>query len=154
MMFLNQLCRALDRNRVRYAIAGGHAVALHGAVRGTMDIDIVINWEQKNLSAAEKCLQELGLVSRLPISAEDVYCFREEYIRNRNLIAWNFHHPEDASKMVDIVISYDLRGKGRKSFQTLHGPVKVLGIGDLIEMKRASGRPQDLADIQALEELQ
>lgn len=153
MMFLNELCAALERNKVRYALAGGYAVALHGAVRGTVDIDIVINWNLKNIRAAEMALQELGLVSRLPITSDDVFAFRDEYIRNRNLVAWNFYHPRDASKLVDIIITGDLKGKRRKNLQTLGGPVQLLGIRDLIEMKRASGRPQDLADIEALEKL-
>ena len=53
----------------------------------------------------------------------------------------------------DIVITQDLKGKRRHTLQTLLGPVHVLAIRDLIEMKRASGRPQDLADIEALEKL-
>lgn len=153
MMFLNELCAALERHGVRYALAGGHAVALHGAVRGTLDIDIAINWNLKNIRAAEKALQELGLVSRLPITADDVFRFRDEYIRNRNLVAWNFYHPGDTARLVDIVITQDLKGKRRHTLQTLLGPVHVLAIRDLIEMKRASGRPQDLADIEALEQL-
>jgi hypothetical protein len=153
MMFLNELCGALDRNNVRYALAGGYAVALHGAVRGTVVIDLVINWNLKNIRSAETALQELGLVSRLPITADDVFGFRDEYIRNRNLVAWNFYHPEDASRLVDIIITDDLKGKRRQTFRTLDGPVQVLGIRDLIKMKRAGGRPQDLADIEALEKL-
>ena len=153
MMFLNELCAALERHGVRYALAGGHAVALHGAVRGTLDIDIAINWNLKNIRAAEKALQELGLVSRLPITADDVFRFRDEYIRNRNLVAWNFYHPGDTARLVDVVITHDLKGKRRRTLQTLGGPVHVLAIRDLIEMKRASGRPQDLADIEALEKL-
>ncbi len=39
MTFLNQICNALQTNRVRYALVGGYAVALHGAVRGTVDVD-------------------------------------------------------------------------------------------------------------------
>ena len=153
MMFLNELCAALERNGVRYALAGGHAVALHGAVRGTLDIDIVINWNHKNLRATEAALQELGMVSRLPITADEVFRFRDEYIRNRNLVAWNFYLPGDAARLVDIVITLDLKGKRRQTVRTLGGPVHVLAIRDLIEMKRASGRPQDLADIEALEKL-
>ncbi|TDJ35665.1 MAG: hypothetical protein E2O56_00795, partial [Gammaproteobacteria bacterium] len=93
MSFLSRLCQGLDRAGLRYAIVGGHAVALHGAVRGTVDIDIALLWNLKTLRGAEQALTELGLVSRLPISAGDVFRFRDEYIENRNLIAWNFHNP-------------------------------------------------------------
>lgn len=138
---------------MRYAVVGGHAVALHGAIRGTVDIDIALLWDLKTLQGAEQTLTELGLVSRLPINAEDVFRFRDEYIENRNLIAWNFYNPDNLTEQVDIVISYDLKGKKRRRIKTADGPVQVLGLKDLIEMKRSSGRRQDLEDANALERL-
>lgn len=153
MSFLSKVGRAFAEKGLRYAIVGGHAVALHGAVRGTVDIDIALSWNLKTLKGAEQALTELGLVSRLPISAEDVFRFRDEYIENRNLIAWNFHNPANPAEQVDIIITYDLRGKQRTRVSTADGPVQVLGLKDLIEMKRASGRPQDLEDADALERL-
>ena len=64
-----------------------------GPVRGTVDVDVALNWSRKDLLAAETALRSIGLVSRLPISANDVYDFRDEYIANRGLVAWNFHQP-------------------------------------------------------------
>jgi len=90
MSFLSKVCRSLAGERVRYAVVGGHAVALHGAVRGTVDIDIALTWDLRSLQAAERALAEMGLVSRLPVGAADVFQFRDEYVRNRNLVAWNF----------------------------------------------------------------
>ena len=76
MTALERICTALGRAGVRYAIVGGHAVALHGAVRGTVDIDVAIAWNRKSLAGAEKTLNELGLVSRLPVTAIDVFNYR------------------------------------------------------------------------------
>jgi hypothetical protein len=153
MPLITRLCQAFARKRLRYAIVGGYAVALHGAVRGTVDIDVALNWNLKSLQVAEQVLMELGLESRLPISAGDVFQFREEYIQNRNLIAWNFHNPSNPTEQVDIIIAYDLKGKKLKRMNTSAGPIQVLSRKDLVEMKRASGRPQDLEDIDALERL-
>jgi hypothetical protein len=47
----------------------------------------------------------------------------------------------------------DLAGKRTISVQTRAGAIRVLSRKDLIAMKRASGRPQDLADADALEKL-
>ena len=127
MMFINKICRALEESDVRYAIAGGYAVALHGAVRGTMDVDIVINWDLRSLHKTEKAFEGIGLVSRLPVNAEDVFLFRDEYISNRNLVAWNFYHPQDVSQQVDIIITYDLKGKRRQRRVTEAGHIQVLG---------------------------
>ncbi len=152
-MFVNRVCNQLSRHRVPYAIVGGYAVALHGAVRGTVDLDVVIRWSQQNLEKAARALDACGLVSTLPIIAGDVYAFREEYIRNRNLIAWNFHNPRAPAEQVDILINYDLQDRKVKIIRTAGGTIKVLNIDDLIVMKRASGREQDVRDAEALEKL-
>jgi len=153
MSFLSLVSRALADSGVRHAVVGGHAVALHGAVRGTVDIDIVLTWGMESLQNAEKALAGIDLVSRLPISADEVFRFREEYIRNRNLVGWSFYNPADLSQQVDIVITYDLKGRKTKRIDTADGPVPILNLKDLIAMKRESARPQDLADIDALERL-
>jgi len=153
MLFINRVCHSLEQNGVRYAIVGGYAVALHGAVRGTMDVDIVINWDLSSLRRTEKALQVIDLVSRLPVNAEDIFQFRDEYVRNRNLVAWNFHNPADLSQQVDIIITYDLKGNSRSRKYSDAGIIQVLGMEELIGMKRESGRPQDLEDVKALEKL-
>lgn len=153
MTFLHRVCQALSGAGLRYAVVGGHAVALHGAVRGTVDIDIALPWNLRSLRAAETALAGLGLRSRLPVGAEEVFRFRDEYVANRNLIAWNFYNPHDPSEQVDVVITYDLTGKRRRRIATAEGPIHVLSRVDLIAMKRASGRPQDTEDADALERL-
>ena len=153
MTFLERTCTALNTSSVHYVVVGGYAVALHGAVRGTLDIDIALRWTRKNLQNAEVALNQIGLVSRLPLTALDVFNYREEYIRNRNLIAWNFHNPDNMSEQLDIIINFDAKGKKVKRAQLSNVVIPVLNIKDLIEMKRVSGRPQDIEDIKALEKL-
>ncbi len=153
MTALTKICGALEQAHVHYAVVGGHAVALHGAVRGTVDIDIVLSWTRESLISAEGALAGLGLVSRLPITASDVLEFRDEYVQNRNLIAWNFYNPDDLSEQVDIVITYDLKGKRRKRIDLENTSIHILSKPDLIKMKRQSGRPQDKEDVIALESL-
>ncbi len=153
MTALEKVCAALAQAKLRFAIVGGHAVALHGAVRGTVDIDIAIPWNRRSLEGAERALTDIGLVSRIPVSANEIFEFRDEYIKNRNLVAWNFYNPNDLSEQVDIVIAYDLKGKRIKQIQLANALVPVLALKDLIEMKRQSGRPQDIEDVRALEKL-
>jgi len=153
MLFVEKVCQSLAAHGVRYALVGGYAVALHGAVRGTMDVDVVIDWTLKALRKTAMALNSLGLVSRLPLRADDVFAYRDEYVKNRNLIAWNFHHPADASQQVDVIITFDLRGRRRHRIPAASGPLFLLTVEDLLDMKKASGRPQDLADVEALERL-
>jgi hypothetical protein len=153
-MFIHQVCAALDEAKVAYAIVGGYAVALHGVVRGTVDVDVALQWSLTNLQNAEAVLKRLCLVSRIPINAENLFHFRDEYIQNRNLIAWNFYSPSNPANQVDIVVNYDLnKSRHTKIVQTSLGKIRILSLLDLIKMKKASGRPQDLEDVKALEGL-
>lgn len=153
MTFLEQICTVFHTAKLRYAVVGGHAVALHGAVRGTVDIDFVFAWNLSTLQQAEALLNQQGLISRLPISAEDVFQFRDEYIENRNLIGWNFYNPSDLSQQVDIIINYKLRANLTKQITVGSVPIQILNKKALIKMKQAAGREQDLEDIAALERL-
>ena len=45
------------------------------------------------VARAEAALLGLGLVSRIPVTAQDVFDNRDEYACQRNLLAWDFHHP-------------------------------------------------------------
>ncbi|MCX7545459.1 hypothetical protein [Marinicella gelatinilytica] len=152
-MFLTELCQSLEKYQVRYALVGGYAVALHGAVRGTVDIDFVINWKLEQLKAVETCLHDLGLVSQLPIDAEQLFHFKDEYINNRQLLAWHFYHPKDLSKQVDLIITFDLSNKKTLSKTVGTTTVQLLNKKDLITMKKQAARPQDLEDIKALKKL-
>lgn len=152
-MFIHDVCTALDKGKIPYAIVGGYAVALHGAIRGTIDVDIAIHWTLKNLENVEKALKEMGLVSLIPIDSKSLFHFKDEYIQKRHLIAWNFYDPNNPVNQVDIIINYDLKNARTKTITTSSGKIKVLSRNDLIAMKKASGRPQDLEDVKALESL-
>jgi hypothetical protein len=152
-MFLNKVCDAFQKAKIRYAIVGGYAVALHGIPRGTLDIDFVIEWTLNNLKKTEDALKQLGLISRIPVNAENVFWFRDEYIQNRNLIAWNFYDPVKPIHQVDIIITYNLAEASTKTIHTGEGTIKILALNDLIAMKKASGRLQDLEDVKSLENL-
>lgn len=150
-MFIHDICSALEKAKVPYAIVGGYAVALHGAVRGTVDVDVVIEWSLKNLQDTERAFKQIGLVSLIPITAETLFHFRDEYIANRNLIAWNFYHPSNPLNQVDIIINYDLKiANNTKVIKNSLGAIRILSLNDLIKMKNASGRPQDIEDVKAL----
>lgn len=152
-MFIHTVCQALDHAKIPYAIVGGYAVALHGAIRGTVDVDFVIKWTVENLQKVEQAFKEVGLVSRVPIDALNLFAQREEYIEKRNFLAWNFYNPKNPLEQVDLIINYDLNSANTKQIHTNFGTIQILSRKELIAMKRASGRPQDLEDVKALEQL-
>ncbi|MBS0654910.1 MAG: hypothetical protein JSR46_03960 [Verrucomicrobia bacterium] len=152
-MFIHKVCNAFEQAKILYAVVGGYAVALHGAPRGTLDIDFVLRWSLENLEKAEAALKALGLVSVIPVDAQAIFTFRDEYIKNKNLIAWHFYNPVNPSEQVDIIINYDLAKATTKTVQTQSGKIKIMSKNDLIAMKRISGRLQDLEDIKSLEQV-
>jgi len=152
-MFIQTVIRALIEHRVKYALVGGYAVALHGAIRGTVDVDIVIALNRATFKRAETALHEIGLESRLPVTAEEVFAFREEYIQNRNLKAWFFANPCNPLEVVDILITEDAKRISAVNMRAFGLVVKVAAITDLIAIKKKAGRAQDLEDIKALRKL-
>ncbi len=150
-MFIFDVVDALEKAGVRFAVAGGHAVALHGATRGTLDVDIVLAMSKENFAAAEKALTGIGLSSRLPLDAAEVFAFRKEYLERRNLIAWNFIDARDPARLLDIVLTWELKPGEIARVRAAGRDIPVLSKSALIAMKRAAGRPQDLVDVEALE---
>ena len=153
-MFLLRVCDALAKAGVRFAIAGGYAVALHGAVRGTVDVDIVVRLEEAAFANADAALKGIGLQPRLPVTAAEVFRFREEYIRNRNLLAWSFVNPANPAEVVDVLIAENLADCKAVQIPVKGRTVPVVSKADLIRMKTRSGRPQDVEDVAALKRLE
>ena len=149
-MFVLDVTSELARRKIAFALVGGYALAMHGIVRATMDVDLVIGLSQKSLVAAEKSMRALGLTSRLPVSALEIAKFRKEYIKNRNLIAWSFVDFKDPTRQVDllIVLGIDEIEVERISFGGKSLPVASLK--SLLEMKLMANRPEDQLDIQRL----
>lgn len=153
MLLLEKICKCLELNKIPYAIVGGFAVALHGAPRGTIDIDFVIPFEEEIFIGVEKALKSIGMESRLPVTGKEVFQFRKEYIEKRNLIAWSFYNPRNPMEIIDIIITENLNNFSviEKKIEKLK--IKIISKKDLIKMKKKSGREQDLVDIEALEKI-
>lgn len=152
-MFIKTVIEALDKAHVYYILVGGYAVALHGAVRGTVDLDFVIALEAEQFVALEEALQSLGLTPRLPVSATEVFNFRQEYIERRQLVAWSFVNVDNPLELVDIIITHDANTLKSTSKAVDGSVIRIATIDELIKMKQASDRPQDREDIKALERL-
>ena len=149
-MILKELVKALKNDKINYMIVGGYAVNFHGYSRNTVDIDLVIKFTLSNLKKIEILLNKMGMISRLPIDAVSVYNFRDEYIKNRNLIAWNFYNENEPTEQVDILITHDVSDFKSEKFRVGELELKVISKDDLIKMKKKSGRDKDLLDIKEL----
>lgn len=151
-MLLYEITDAFESAELEYALVGGYAMALHGLVRATIDIDLALNLKLADFELAESVLKKIGLQSRLPVRAQDIIKMREEYIERRNLIAWSFVDYKNPSRQVDILITKDLRRLKTTRISVGKRKISIITLHELLNMKAESGRPQDLIDIENIKE--
>ncbi len=70
------LCRALNAEGARYVLIGGFAVILHGSVRGTKDIDLLVEASDENVRALKRALGVLADNAARDLSEEDVRSYQ------------------------------------------------------------------------------
>jgi predicted nucleotidyltransferase len=155
--FLDILSRLHDR-QVEFVIVGGVAAALHGVSRVTFDLDVVPNLAPESWRAAVDLLWSLGARPRIPEPIERLRDLEQirRWQRDKGMLALNLRTP-DGGIDVDLLVSESPRFdalRQRATPVTLDGRTfLVASIDDLIAMKRAAGRPQDVLDITQLEDI-
>ncbi|MCU0824632.1 MAG: hypothetical protein MUF77_08310 [Leptospira sp.] len=152
-MFLKKIQDKLSKEGIPFAIVGGYAVAIHGVVRGTFDLDVITEISEENFLQIESILGSIGLKSILPISATEIFRNLELYQREKNLIAWNFVNPERQRESLDIILTEDIRNCKIEQAKTDFGSLPVISLEDLIRMKSKTNRAQDIEDVKALRKL-
>lgn len=137
------LVDAFNRCEIEFALCGGLAVAAHGLVRATQDIDLLIR--EESLDAAFAAAAELGYDIRgLDISFKQptVEIRRVSKIAGEDLISLD---------LLLVTPPVEDVWEGREDREFAGRPLAVVSREGLIKMKRQAGRPQDLADIERLE---
>ena len=155
--FLKILTELHDHG-VDFVIVGGVAAALHGGSRATFDLDIVPSLAPDSWQAAVDLLWALGARPRIPEPLERIRDV--EHVRRwrveKNMLALNFRTSDDTTD-VDLLVSHsgEFEQLLRRAVQVSIGDrtFSVASIDDLLAMKRASGRPQDVLDIQELQRI-
>jgi len=69
---LINLCRYLNNENVKYMLIGGFAVILHGFVRGTKDIDLLVESSRDNIHKLKKAMSKLPDKAVLQVNDDDV----------------------------------------------------------------------------------
>lgn len=142
---LHQFIAALNQKGVDYIVVGAIAMALHGVVRATEDIDLFICPTAGNIEKLKECLRSLWDDSSIDqIDSGDLL---GEYPAVR-------YGPPDDSLSLDILTRLgeafryqDLQAE----IADMQGlPVRVATVDTLIRMKKDTVRLQDRADAEAL----
>jgi hypothetical protein len=139
------ITKALNKRKIDYAVCGGWAMAILGFPRATVDIDLLILTE--NLDEVWKIAESFGYnVEGLPLHFHEgrIEIRRISKIdkETKTLITLDFLLVTEALKEV---------WENRKAFSWNQGTVFSVSKDGLISLKTISGRLQDLADIERLE---
>lgn len=128
---------ALSRHGVDFAAVGGWAAIAHGSQRITHDVDIVAAARTENLARLEAALADLGAEALTGSS----FATRAGGLDFFNEVPGGAAYEQIKARSVPVDLGDGLE-------------IRIAGIDDLIAMKRAAGRPQDLRDIATLTHLE
>lgn len=148
---------ALNRAQVRYVVVGGFATVLHGHARLTADVDLVIDLSPEGARRAIETLTGLGFRPRAPVEPLAFVdpATRRQWVGEKGMRVFSMWDPANPMREVDLFAEnpVDFEGLWQRSetIQLSQTVARVASLPDLIQLKRLAGRPQDLADIEALE---
>jgi len=159
-IFSEKLFKELEKAGVKYLVVGGVACVLYGVVRLTRDVDLFVDLKQDNLEKFIEVMSKLGYKPRAPVDPMDFADEnkRKEWMQGKNMLVFSFYHPIHGMELIDVFIyepmKFAVASKDRKVFNAKGIRIPVISITNLKKLKRLSGRPQDLADAKALEEIE
>lgn len=140
-----ELLTLLNKNNVRYLVAGGYAVNFYGYIRNTGDIDIWIDNSEENADLVIQTLVEFGFT--FPNLKKD------DFIQPGGFIQLGY-----PPYRVDIITSVDgltfNEAYENKKVETVDDiKINWISLEDLKKNKKASGRHKDLDDLEKLKKL-
>lgn len=154
------LFERLNEAGVRYVVVGGVAVVIHGYPRLTADLDIAVDLSPPEAAKVVRVLTEAGLKPRTPVDPDDFAdpAIRSMWHREKGMRVFSLYDPDDPLTAVDIFTEnpFDFESVWeRAEVVDVDGTlVRVASVADLVAMKRIANRPQDIADIAALDAIE
>ncbi len=134
---------AFTEEGVKYLLVGAYALAAHGHVRATGDIDLWVEYNRENATRIMAALERFGA----PLHQVEV--------RNLETPGIVFQIGV-APRRIDILtaidaVNFDAAWSERQEVEVAGLSVPVISRHHLLQNKRATGRPQDQADALWLE---
>lgn len=137
-----EFIQLLNNNQVKYLVIGGYAVAVHGHPRYTKDIDIWIEMSSENTQKLMRALTEFGF-GGLGLTAED-FQTPDQIIQ--------LGYPPSRIDLITTPDGIDFATCYQTKIEIKINDVLVnfIDLENLKKNKKASGRLQDLADLENL----
>jgi len=137
-----EFIKSLNDNGVQYLVIGGYAVAFHGHPRYTKDLDVWIRVSPENAGRIVRALHEFGF--------ESLGLTENDFMSPDQVIQLGF-----PPNRIDLIaqadgIEFDACYPLRMEIDIEGVPVNFIDLENLKRNKKASGRHQDLADLENL----
>mgnify|MGYP000036760550 CR=1 FL=1 len=138
-----EFSKCLGAHDVRYLLIGGYAVGFHGWPRNTKDIDFWIAGDEENQARVIEAIREFAF----PDTQDDL--LREESVIVR------FGVPPHRIAIIRQIsgVVFEQAWQNRAEWKGEDFQIPVIGLADLRRNKVASGRSQNLADLEHLPDL-
>jgi len=158
-MIYEQIFTSLNKENVNYLVVGGVALVLHGVVRFTADLDLMLSPETANLQKFLNVIKKLNYKPKLPqMPKELTFETLKEWKKKRNLEVLSFYKLDSPFEMIDVlvepVVNFDEAYKRKKIVTINKVAIPLISISDLKKLKKDAGRPKDLEDIASLQKLE
>jgi hypothetical protein len=139
---LKEFIELLNSRGVEYVIVGAHSLAFHGRPRYTGDLDVLVRPSPENAEKIAAVLTEFGF-------AESGFKSSDFLEPDQMIQLGRVPNRIDLMTGISGVATSEVFAK--KISAELSGlPVFILSKDLLVHNKRAVGRPQDIADLDAL----
>lgn len=158
-MKIAELLQSLADAQVSYVLVGGLAVQLHGYMRATLDIDLVLAMDDANLDRFISVARKYQLQPNIPVPLDALHNANQidAWHREKGMLAFSLREPQAGGKVVDILVRpclpFDWLLRNAVVGELFGRKVMIAAIDDLLEMKRHANRPKDRLDIEALEKI-
>jgi len=158
-MKIAELLQSMSDRQVQYVLVGGLAVQLHGFLRATFDIDLVLAMNDSNLTRFIAVAKDYGLVPAIPVPIESLANAGQidQWHREKGMLAFSLRENRVGGSVVGVLVrpevSFEKLINTAVMGQLFGRRVPIASIDDLLVMKRCANRPKDLLDIAALEKI-
>jgi hypothetical protein len=131
---------SLNSNKVEYILIGGWAVGLYGNPRTTKDIDFLVECSSRNIKRLQKALYKFGAP---PVD--------EDHFKTPGNVYRMGRHPMQIDVLTHAIGIDTVKSIKRSETIIVDNiSIRVISFDDLIESKKATGRLQDIADVDKL----
>ncbi len=144
---VRDLLTALSAVRTKYLVVGAYALAHHGLVRATDDIDLLVEPSPANARKVERAIREFAAVSLVyfGVSVEVLSRPGSGFYMGVEPDRIDIH-----TKLAGLRFDRAWRGRERGEFEGVAAP--ILGFGELIAAKRASSKKRKAGSPKALQD--